>query len=259
MKPLFVSLALAGAIVSTSAAAQETAGSTGWYGALKTGLATLNNPTLTISDAGDDEVAGNADDTTLVTRLNTKDAWGFGGELGYDAGAVRFGLELKYQRNKIRSLALRSLNGTAITASNAEDLAGDELDFEDDDGNEIATLDGTNVRATKGSLGRLRQLGIMANVFYDFPLGAVEPYVGVGAGAVGTHLKTFGEDDGNVRFAWQLMAGAAFRLSESVMLTADYSYRQANKGKLKFGDDEETYRLGKTKAQFISAGLRFNF
>src|SRR3546814_5207507 len=82
------------------------------------------------------------------------------------------------------------------------------------------------------------------------PLGGntFKPYVGVGLGAVGSHLKALGEDDGSVRFAWQLRAGAAVKVTKGIDLTADYTYRQTGSGKLNFGDEDVEYRLGKTKA-----------
>src|SRR3546814_20477105 len=75
----------------------------------------------------------------------------------------------------------------------------------------------------------------MANVTYDIPLGGntFKHYVGVGLGAVGSHLKALGEDDGSVRFAWQLRAGAAVKVTKGIDLTADYTYRQTGRGKLR--------------------------
>src|SRR3546814_6725936 len=73
----------------------------------------------------------------------------------------------------------------------------------------------------------------------------------VGLGAVGSHLKALGEDDGSVRFAWQLRAGAAVKVTKGIDLTADYTYRQTGSGKLNFGDEDVEYRLGKTKASLF--------
>src|SRR3546814_7298324 len=85
-------------------------------------------------------------------------------------------------------------------------------------------INGTTISATNGSVAKLRQLAVMANVTYDIPLGGntFKPYVGVGLGAVGSHLKALGEDDGSVRFAWQLRAGAAVKVTKGIDLTADY-------------------------------------
>src|SRR3546814_4179454 len=52
----------------------------------------------------------------LDTKLNTKSAATFGGELGHDLGGARVGLELAYQRNKVKGITLKSLTGTPITA-----------------------------------------------------------------------------------------------------------------------------------------------
>src|SRR3546814_17633551 len=101
----------------------------------------------------------------------------------------------------------------------------------------------------------------MANVTYDIPLGGntFKPYVGVGLGAVGSHLKALGEDDGSVRFAWQLRAGAAVKVTKGIDLTADYTYRQNGSGKLNFGDEEVESSPGKNKpSDRQSAGKRKN-
>ncbi|PNU02629.1 P44/Msp2 family outer membrane protein [Novosphingobium guangzhouense] len=221
---------------------------------LRTGISDLNNPDFTVTDpeSGDE----------LQTRLETKSAWLIAGEIGYDFGPVRFGVDLSYSRNKVRGLDLRSVNGTAITADDVEDIVDTLIDAEilypeDFEGAEI---DGTTIRSTSGSIAKLRQIGVMANLTYDIPVSdTIRPYVGVGLGAVGTHVKALGEDDGSIRFAWQARAGVAFQLSPAVALTADYTYRQASAGRLQFGDGEVEYRLGKTKASQIAAGVRFTF
>src|SRR3546814_2303164 len=88
--------------------------------------------------------------------------------------------------------------------------SSDLLDIISVDDLDGVDINGTTISATNGSVAKLRQLAVMANVTYDIPLGGntFKPYVGVGLGAVGSHLKALGEDDGSVRFAWQLRAGA---------------------------------------------------
>jgi len=245
-------LAALAASVATPALAQEEA--TGWFLGLHTGVADLNDPTFSLIDTTTND--------RLDTKAKTKSAWLIAGETGYDFGDFRFGLEVSYQRNKVKGLDFRKFNGTAITPDDMEDLAEalmDEgiLDFEDLDGVE---LDGTTVRVTQGSIAKIRQLGVMANLTYDIPVSeTVSPYVGVGLGAVGTHVKTAFDDDGSIRFAWQARAGVAFQVSPAVALTADYTYRQTNSGKLQFSDEDIEYRLGKTKTSQFAVGLRFIF
>src|SRR3546814_5472836 len=76
-----------------------------------------------------------------------------------------------------------------------------ELDIISVDDLDGVDINGTTISATNGSVAKLRQLAVMANVTYDIPLGGntFKPYVGVGLGAVGSHLKALGEDDGSVR------------------------------------------------------------
>lgn len=244
--------ALAATTFSMPAFAQENA--SGFSLALRTGLSDLNDPSFSITDTFSDD--------RLDTKLETKSAWLIGGELGYDFGQVRFGLDLSYARNKVKGLEFRALNGTAIPAGAVggllDDLVAADILYEED--LEGAEIDGNTLRATSGSIAKIRQVGVMANLTYDIPVSnIVTPYVGVGLGAVGTHVKALGEDDGSIRFAWQARAGVAFQLSPAVALTADYTYRQTSAGKLQFGDDEVEYRLGKTKASQFAAGLRFTF
>src|SRR3546814_1009205 len=128
-----------------------------------------------------------------------------------------------------------------------------ELDIISVDDVEGVDINDTTLSATDSSGAKLRQLAVMANVAYDIPLGGntFKPYVGVGLGSVDSHLKALGEDDGSVRFAWQLRAGAAVKVTKGIDLTADYTYRQTGSGKLNFGDEDVEYRLGKTKASLF--------
>src|SRR3546814_8926572 len=101
----------------------------------------------------------------------------------------------------------------------------------------------------------------MANVTYDIPLGGntFKPYVGVGLGAVGSHLKALGEDDGSVRFAWQLRAGAAVKVTKGIDLTADYTYRQTGSGKLNFGDEDVEYRRSEEHTSELQSLMRSSY
>src|SRR3546814_11241200 len=75
------------AALSTPAFAQDEADK-GMYFQLRTGVADLNNPDFAIIDTSSEP------NNRLDTKLNTKSAATFGGELGYDFGGVRVGLEL---------------------------------------------------------------------------------------------------------------------------------------------------------------------
>src|SRR3546814_2934010 len=88
----------------------------------------------------------------LDTKLNTKSAATFGGELGYDFGGIRVGLELAYQRNKVKGITLKSLNGTAITAEDLSDVVEGlgELDIISVDDLDGVDINGTTISATNG-------------------------------------------------------------------------------------------------------------
>src|SRR3546814_9363867 len=98
----------------------------------------------------------------------------------------------------------------------------------------------------------------MANVTYDIPLGGntFKPYVGVGLGAVGPHLKALGEDDGSARFAWQLRAGAAVKVTKGIDLTADYTYRPTGSRTRNLGDEDGEPGISKTKGTLFPDVLR---
>src|SRR3546814_15099859 len=68
------------------------------FRALRTGVADLNNPDFAIIDTCAEP------NNRLDTKLNTNSVATFGGELGYDFGGVRVGLELAYQRNKVKGI-----------------------------------------------------------------------------------------------------------------------------------------------------------
>jgi opacity protein-like surface antigen len=61
----------------------------------------------------------------------------------------------------------------------------------------------------------LYQVPLLANVIYTVPLkGRVKPYVGVGAGGVVTVLDADGSTENDFTYAWQVQAGANYRINE---------------------------------------------
>jgi outer membrane protein OmpA-like peptidoglycan-associated protein/outer membrane protein W len=85
--------------------------------------------------------------------------------------------------------------------------------------------------------GRVRSYGVLGNLFYDFDLGFVQPYVGLGAGYVWTEYRklrasalglTVALDDGDGKFAFQGIAGVAVPLTRlgvrGLTLTAEYRF-----------------------------------
>jgi len=82
-----------------------------------------------------------------------------------------------------------------------------------------------------GADGSLSMLNIFLNGYYEMDLfGVVTPYVGVGVGygTVSLNLKeldgTLVVDDNDTVYSYQLIAGAAFNLTENWSLTGEYRY-----------------------------------
>lgn len=251
-------LAAAGAAVaalwSSAAAAQDGAGvapnrTEGFYVALRGGLASLEDVDITYRDEGG-TFGGTGATDTLETTVDSKNAFAFGGALGYDFGPVRADVEVDYARNKLSSLTIRRVNGAAVTSISAADGA-DFCDYAELDG---CSVSGATIRADGG---HVRQLSALANLWVDLPIGdRVTGYVGGGVGVGGFETA----DEGKARFAWQVGAGAAFHLSPVAAITGDFRYRSI--GGATFTDSDfpdYALRVGQLKTSTASVGLRFTF
>lgn len=227
-----------------------------------TGIEGLSDPDLAFIDAGADGQLGTADDDVLETEFDTKSAIAFSGGLGYDFGDVRFEVKASYSRHKVNGLSIKSFNGTPVatlTASDVEDFA--DLAFDDSDFDTAnATVSGNKISLTNGSIAKVRNVAVTADIYYDIPTGSkFTPYVGAGVGIGGQHIKTFGSDEGFTKLSWKLAAGASYALSDKVTISADYSYRQTGKGKLIGSDPTFETRVGKTKTSNLGISLRIAF
>ncbi|MEM6908423.1 MAG: outer membrane beta-barrel protein [Pseudomonadota bacterium] len=111
--------------------------------------------------------------------------------------------------------------------------------------------------------GQVSTLGIFGNVFYDIRTGSgFKPYLGAGVGYQSVDVEYIPSevlvgDDSDGVFAYQLMAGASFELTDSAEIFGQYTYRAG------FDDadielDLLPATLGVENAQsIISAGVRF--
>ena len=181
------------------------------------------------SDAGFDTDDLAFDDDEAEVEFDT--GWIAGAAVGYQADL--FGFEPRLELDG--AYRQHDVDGGTFGA----------LDFDDDD------VDG-DVRAVSG----------LVNAWFDFPVGALAPYVGGGVGAawidaddvtVGTGVDI---DDNDVAFAWQLGAGVGYDLTPSWTATVDYRWFNAENVGLeddgdKLGLDYETHN--------VMAGLRYTF
>jgi opacity protein-like surface antigen len=118
--------------------------------------------------------------------------------------------------------------------------------------------------------GEHNALRLMANGYVDLGHGAIQPYFGGGIGWTRAHNRIIAPrapfpteapmrliDDHTNAFAWQLMAGAAVRLSPRLALTAQY--RRFDAGEI-LGKDTVNHNFSSRYAGHnIDLGLRVRF
>ncbi len=233
-----------------SASAQAETSDNGVYVAARVGIAAISGTNIEYSDVGG-TFGGTGATDTLKTSVGFASSTAFGGTIGYDFGRVRADIEVDYSRNRVKSLQVNSLNGTAVTTLSTAD-AQDVCDYVEVTNCQVS---GNRVSFSGGS--KVRQLSAMANLWIDLPIGrTLTPYIGGGVGVSGFEI----EGEGKAKFAFQLGAGAAFRLSEAVSITADYRYRQTA-GERFTDASAPRYALdvGKFKTSTFSLGLRLKF
>lgn len=111
---------------------------------------------------------------------------------------------------------------------------------------------------------QMRAYSLMANAWYDFDFGMpFTPYVGGGIGLAQVQIdgsidSTRIAEKNDVVFAWQVGAGVAFPLTDSIKAFVDYRYFAASDASLRL---EPGYHGGGIDADFNShsvlVGLRF--
>lgn len=113
--------------------------------------------------------------------------------------------------------------------------------------------------------GRVDTIGAFGNIFYDFNRsGKLQPYVGAGLGFQHVIVdyrpsNTPVADGTDTRFAYQLMAGATYKLSPRTELFGQYTWREAD-GRAQVRNLLVPATLGvQSRQSIVSAGVRFGF
>ncbi|HEX8388232.1 MAG TPA: outer membrane beta-barrel protein [Sphingomonas sp.] len=236
------------ALASPATAQDASDNGRGVYLSLQGGVAAVNDVDIGYFDEGG-VFGGTGATDTADFEVDLKNAFAFGGALGYDFGTVRADVELNYSRNRVKALTLQRINGAAVTLSAADRQEVCDYLEADSCGGSGATFDVDGAR--------LRQLSALANLWLDIPTGSVvTPYVGGGLGVAGYEY----EGEGKARFAWQLGAGVAAAVSPNVSITADYRRRQTNGSTITDEEFPEAgLRIGKVRTNLFTVGLRFRF
>ncbi|RHW19164.1 hypothetical protein D1610_03375 [Sphingomonas gilva] len=258
-----------GALVLPAAAQAQTAGDVGPYGTLKLGAEAVEDFDLTAfapagtfffgegstGECGEGGCQSEAAVTipsgsdTISGSIQTDTGFAVAGALGYDFGMLRAEVEGSWSEADI--------SGIAITGASA---GGEEIDIDDFDLEDACDGDPDCVGFFgPGGFGdaKVRQLGAMANVWLDIPLGGVEPYVGGGVGVVDLKVTESGADSETL-FAWQLGAGVAVPVGDKMKITVDYRHRETDRPD--FGStSSEGIAAERIKSDAAFLGLRFYF
>lgn len=234
------------AILPLTAAQAQDEDDTGFYIAGSGGIASLGSVDIEYYDAGG-TFGGTGTTDTASGTFDSKSAATFGGTLGYDFGTVRSDLELSYSRNKITTFTINQINGQTVTLTPTD--RDDVCDYL-----EVSSCGGSGNTIAFSGAG-IRQVSAMANLWLDLPVGStITPYAGGGLGIAGFEV----DGEGKAKFAWQLGAGAAVKLSDTLSVTADFRHREVSKTAVTY-DASSGFTLGKLKTDSFSLGLRMTF
>jgi opacity protein-like surface antigen len=183
-----------------------------------------------------------------TTEFDT--GYNISGQIGHRfSGGFRVEGEFNYNRAGIKTHRDVSVGGTDISAVDASVLTR-----------------GPTVGATVGTvvdsgIGKQESYGVFANAFYDFNSGgSFQPYVGAGIGAQRVKFDYRPSDidvgqGSDTNFAWQLMAGATYKIGPGMEIFGQYNYRDAGSTKLEL-DLLPADLNAKSKQSIFSLGLR---
>lgn len=261
MKNLNRYLMAGAAITSLSVIASSTAEAASAYAGIFGGLSFLQKPKL--------KGHSHTYTTTSLTFSSSqsvdasfKTGFVVGGNFGIDWGnGLRTELELAARENKSKSHAHLKTHYT--------------IGFSTCSSTPTSSICQATTHFTQLHLGstdakvpahlNLRAYSLMANAWYDFDTDmGFTPYIGGGIGLaqvqINGNLAGYRLNAKNdTTFAWQLGAGIAVPISDSVKATLDYRYFAADGAKLKI---EPGFHGGNINADFndhsIMVGLRFN-
>jgi opacity protein-like surface antigen len=190
--------------------------------------------------------------TELAWTTEFDKGFNISGQIGHRfTGGFRVEGEFNYSRSGIKTHRDLTVGGANIDTVDSAVLTRG-----------AAAATNPTVGAVIGSgIGSQKNIGAFANAYYDFNSGgSFQPYVG---GGVGAQRAKFDYSPSNVdvgqgsktNFAWQLMAGATYKIGPSVEVFGQYNYRDA--GKVRLNLDLLPADLNvQSKQSIFSLGLR---
>ena len=145
-----------------------------------------------------------------------------------------------------------------------------EIGRTENDPNSYTVTSPGSLANTIPETGEFAAMRYMANGYYDFLGGPVQPYLGAGVGVARVHVVTIAPrapfptepprtliDDSVSHFAWQVMAGVSAPVARKLSVTAQYRWFDAGTVK---GQDMRGQRFTETmRGHNVDVGLRFTF
>lgn len=191
--------------------------------------------------------------TELAWKTEFDTGYNISGQIGHRfEGGFRVEGEFNYNRAGVKTHSGVAVGGTDISAIDASVLTRG------------ATVGSTVGTVVDSGIGKQESYGVFANAFYDFNSGgSFQPYVGGGIGAQRVKFDYRPSDidvgqGGDTNFAWQLMAGATYKIGPSMEIFGQYNYRDAGSTKLEL-DLLPADLNAKSKQSIFSLGLRIPF
>ncbi len=188
--------------------------------------------------------------TELGWRTKFDTGYNISGQVGHRfAGGFRVEGEFNYNRAGVKRHRGVTVGGTDIDAIDASVLTRG------------ATAGATVGTVVDSGIGKQESYGVFLNGFYDFNSGgSFQPYLG---GGIGGQRVKFDYRPSNVdvgqgsdtNFAWQLMAGATYKIGPGMEIFGQYNYRDAGSTKMRL-DLLPADLNAKSKQSILSLGLR---
>lgn len=191
--------------------------------------------------------------TSLAWKTEFDKGYNISAHVGHRLnGGLRVEAELFYTRNGIKRHSGVEVGGANIDAVDASVLTrGASV------GSSVGTIVGSGIGSTK-------TLGAFANMYYDLNSeGKFQPYVGGGIG-VARNRADFRPSNINVgkgsdtNLAFQVAAGATYKVSDSFEVFGQYNYRDFGKNKLALTLLPADLKI-KNKQSMFSLGVRIPF
>jgi opacity protein-like surface antigen len=194
-------------------------------------------------------------DTSLAWDTDFKNGYNVSGQFGYRLdGGLRIEAEGFYQRHGINGHSNLAVGGAVIDGADVSVLTR---------GAPAATNPTVGTVLNSG-IGSVKSYGAFANMYYDLNAGgSFQPYVGGGIG-IARNTVDFQPSNVNVgkgsdtNLAYQLVAGASYKISPSFELFGQYNYRDLGKNKFALTLLPADLEV-KTKQSVFSLGVRIPF